>query len=212
MRTRKIVVASRKGGTGKTTCTTHLAVEAGRAGSGPVAVIDTDDQANLSDWWNVRDAEHPQFARVTLDTLTEHMATLTKLGINLAIIDTPSVMTSTIGKAIDVADLVIIPTRPSPNDLRSIGIVVDAVEALGKPFFFVLNCAKEGTLIESQTIRALAQHGKVAPVVLHDRIDFATSMTDGRTAGELNSDSRSAREIAELWKYVDSQLRKYAKD
>ena len=39
-----LVLASQKGGSGKTTLSGHLAVEADRAGVGPVALIDTDPQ------------------------------------------------------------------------------------------------------------------------------------------------------------------------
>jgi len=40
-------LVSQKGGTGKTTLSGHLAVEAQNAGVGPVALIDTDPQASL---------------------------------------------------------------------------------------------------------------------------------------------------------------------
>jgi chromosome partitioning protein len=49
----------------------------------------------------------------------------------------------------------------------------------------------------------------VAPVVLHQRIDFAGSMVDGWTVGEVNPQSRSSQEITDLWEYVYTQLRKY---
>ena len=52
----KLVIASKKGGTGKTTLTGNMGVEADRSGAGPVAVIDTDEQGNLADWWNARAA------------------------------------------------------------------------------------------------------------------------------------------------------------
>ena len=32
---------------------------------------------------------------------------------------------------------------------------------------------------------ALSQHGMVAPVTIHHRVDFAASMIDGRTVGEV---------------------------
>jgi len=52
-----IVFASQKGGSGKTTLAAHLAVAAEMAGDGPCVVIDTDPQASLADWWNVRESE-----------------------------------------------------------------------------------------------------------------------------------------------------------
>jgi chromosome partitioning protein len=56
---------------------------------------------------------------------------------------------------------------------------------------------------------ALAQHGPVAPVILHQHIDFAASMVDGHIAGEVNPRSRSAAEIGDVWTYVDRQLRQH---
>jgi chromosome partitioning protein len=84
-------------------------------------------------------------------------------------------------------------------------------EAAGIPFCFVVNGATPRTTIATEAVRALAQHGKVAPVTLHQRIDFAASMVDGRTVGEFNPQSRSAEEVASLWKYVITKLRKDAK-
>jgi hypothetical protein len=42
-------------------------------------------------------------------------------------------------------------------------------------------------------------------------VDYAGSMTDGRTAPELDPKGKAAVEIAELWKYVYTQLRKHVK-
>jgi len=51
---RILTIASQKGGAGKTTLTAHVAVEAERAGAGPVAIVDTDPQGSLAAWWNTR--------------------------------------------------------------------------------------------------------------------------------------------------------------
>ena len=56
-----IVAASQKGGSGKTTLSGHLAVEAVRAGAGEIALIDTDPQGSLAHWWNARQARDPAF-------------------------------------------------------------------------------------------------------------------------------------------------------
>ncbi len=61
-----MAVASRKGGSGKTTLAGHLAVQAERAGAGPIALVDTDPQGSLSDWWNERQADTPVFARTII--------------------------------------------------------------------------------------------------------------------------------------------------
>ena len=58
---------------------------------------------------------------------------------------------------------------------------------------------------------ALSQHGPVATAIVHNRVDYAGAMTDGRTAPELDPRGKAAGEIAELWKYVNTQLRKNVK-
>lgn len=203
-----IVLANQKGGSGKTTVAGHLAVRAEEDGAGPVALVDTDPQASLSDWWNERIAPTPVFARVTLENLAGHLKELAASGIKLVVIDTPPAVTDTIRKVIAVADLVVIPSKPSPHDLRAVGSTVELVEAAGKPMVFVLNGAVARARITSEAAIALSQHGKVVPVTIHHRTDFAQSMTDGRTAQELDPNSRSANEITQLWEYVRKQIRK----
>ena len=58
-----IVINSQKGGSGKTSLCAHLAVEAERAGDGPVYLIDTDPQGTLSTWHEARTAERPRPGR-----------------------------------------------------------------------------------------------------------------------------------------------------
>lgn len=205
---RTLVLASQKGGVGKTTIAGHLAVMAESAGAGPVALIDTDPQGSLSSWWNERKAETPVFASVDIAQLADHLQQLKKAGIKLAIIDTPPAVTETIRQVLAVADLVLIPTRPSPHDLRAVGSTVALVEAVGKRMVFVINGAAQRAKITGEAAIALSQHGTVAPVTLYQRTDFAASMIDGRTAQEIDPMSRSAGEIVELWKYVDTQLNK----
>lgn len=205
---RTLVLASQKGGVGKTTIAGHLAVMAESAGAGPVALIDTDPQGSLSSWWNERKAETPVFASVDIAQLADHLQQLKKAGIKLAIIDTPPAVTETIRQVLAVADLVLIPTRPSPHDLRAVGSTVALVEAVGKRMVFVINGAAQRAKITGEAAIALSQHGTVAPVTLYQRTDFAASMIDGRTAQEIDPTSRSAGEIVELWKYVATQLHK----
>jgi chromosome partitioning protein len=203
-----LTIASQKGGAGKTTLSAHLAVEAVRRGAGPVAVVDTDPQGSLADWWNQRAAETPDFASVEVGRLAAQMSTLQQQRINLVVIDTPPAFMDIIRAAIAVADLVLIPARPSPHDLRAVGVVVEMAEQAQKPFCFVVNGATPRTTIALEAVQALAQHGPVAPVIIHQRIDFAASMVDGRTVSEVNPQSRSTQEITSLWEYVSTQLRK----
>ena len=108
-------MASQKGGSGKTTLSGHLAVQAQRAGAGPVVLIDIDPQGSLADWWNEREAEYPAFAQTTVSRLANDLQVLRQQGFKLAVIDTPPAITMAIQSVIQVAELVIIPTRPGDD-------------------------------------------------------------------------------------------------
>jgi chromosome partitioning protein len=202
-----VAVTSQKGGSGKTTLAGHLAVQAERAGAGPVALVDTDPQGSLAEWWNVRAAETPVFAQTAVGNLEEDVRRLERLGVKLLVIDTPPAIEATISEVVRVADLVLIPARPSPHDLRAAGATVELVERLKKPLVFVINAAQPRAKITAEAVFALSQHGTLAPAMIHNRTSYAASMIDGRTVMELPGEDRASAEIEALWEYVGGRLR-----
>lgn len=205
---RVIVFASQKGGSGKTTLSGHIAVEAHRQGAGPVALIDTDPQGSLAKWWNVRKEPQPAFIQSVFSNLFQDLDRARDEGIRLVIVDTPPAVTRAISEVVSFADLVVAPTRPSPHDLRAVGPTVDIAEARGKPLVFVVNAATPKARITSEAAIALSQHGTVAPVTVHHRVDFAASMIDGRTVMEIDPFCQSSQEISALWKYLHERLQR----
>jgi chromosome partitioning protein len=203
-----IAVASQKGGSGKTTLAGHLAVQADRTGFGPVALVDTDPQGSLSEWWNARAAETPLFARASAGRFAADIARMRELGIKLLVVDTPPAIEATIAEVISLSDLVVIPARPSPHDLRAAGATVELIERVGKPLVFVINAATPRARITSEAVMALSQHGTLAPVIIHHRTGFAAAMIDGRTVMEVPGEARCAEEIVLLWEYLGKRLRR----
>lgn len=201
-----IVLASQKGGAGKSTLAAHLAVAAERDMAGPCVLLDTDPQASLSAWWNGREAEIPAFAPTTLKELPAKLEALAQAGYAYAIIDTPPAITESIRAVVALADLVLIPTRPSPHDLRAVGSTVELAVNAGRPFAFAVTQAKPNTKLTVQAVAALSEHGVVAPAIVHDRVDYAASMIDGRTVLETDPRGRSAGEIIELWEFVKARV------
>lgn len=116
-----IAVTSQKGGTGKTTLSGHLAVQAERAGHGPIALVDTDPQGSLTQWWNARKADTPAFVQTSISALPNDLERLREAGIELVFIDTPPAITWAIIEVIKISDMVLIPVRPSPHDLAAPG-------------------------------------------------------------------------------------------
>ena len=141
MPTRVVVVACQKGGAGKTTLAAHLAVRAGMVGHGPAILVDTDPQGSLAEWWRARADESLALASVSPADLAANPGELRNRGAAVAIIDTPPALTKEIEQVIAFADLVLIPARPSPHDLRTIGATLAMARRANKPFLFVVNGA-----------------------------------------------------------------------
>lgn len=200
-----IVLASRKGGAGKTTLSCHLAVEAERAGAGPVAIIDTDEMAGLSKWWDARKADTPILTRAEPD-LASALDVLRAHGIKTVIIDTPPALNVSVAGTIALADLVLVPVQPSPDDLRAVSVTVDMVAAAKKNLVFIINRVKPRVKLTGEAAIALSQHGVVSPAFVWDRIDYAAAKVDGLTAPEIDQNSLAAKEVRELWFYVNSRL------
>jgi len=207
-----LVLASQKGGAGKTTLAAHLAIEAERVGAGPAVLIDTDPQGSLAAWWNSRQAETPALAGAKLADLPAKLEALAAAGYKLAVIDTPPAITAAIRDVVKLADLVLIPTRPSPHDLRAVGSTVDIAQETGRPFAFAVTQAKPTARLTVQAVAALSAHGAVAPAIVHDRVDYAASMVDGRSVQEVDAKSRSAQEIAGLFAFVQERMNAKTKD
>ena len=197
-----IVMASRKGGAGKTTIAVHLAVEAERAGAGPVAIIDTDPMQGMTQWWDARSDQQPVLFKGAVRAVAP---TLRKQGYRILIVDTPPSIGEEVALAVQSASLVLIPVQPSPNDRRAAGSMVGMANGLRKPLAFIINRVKPRVRLTVQAFEALAPHGVISPL-LHDRTDYAAAMNDGLTAPELDTKGPAQGEVSALWSYVASRL------
>jgi chromosome partitioning protein len=199
-----VVVMSQKGGSGKTTLTAHLSVEAERVGDGPVWLVDTDEQGTLSQWHERREAETPQRAEMPFTRLADGLKSLEGMNSAWCFIDTAPTISDQSAQLVGLADLILIPVRPSPADLWAVSETVTLVKSASKPFLFVITQAKAQASITAQAIAALSQHGRVAETFIADRVPYAAAMTGGRTAPELGPKGAPADEIAKLWINVKS--------
>jgi chromosome partitioning protein len=219
-----LVCASRKGGGGKTVCARHLAVAALHDGY-RVAVIDLDPMAGLTRWWRRRAEDGLELVDLTPDDMTRDtprqrldaagaaaanlasaIPSLAKAGHQIVIVDTPPAADRIVALAIASADLVLVPVRPSPDDLDAVGETVDLVTASKKPMVFVVNAATRKARLTSDAAIALSQHGTVSPAVLHRADVYAASALDGRTVAEADPKGKPAEDVANLWLYVSRRL------
>ena len=176
---------------------------------GPVCLIDIDPQGSLADWWNEREADMPAFAQTTVARLAADLEVLRQQGFRLAVIDTPPAITMAIQSVIQVAELVVIPTRPSPHDLRAVGATVDLCDRAGKPLIFVVNGAtpKAQDHLRSRGRAVAARHGRsghAAPPHRFRGVDDRRPHGDG---GRSQGHARRRRS-SQLWDYVADRLEK----
>jgi chromosome partitioning protein len=141
-----------------------------------------------------------------LRELSDKLAALAKAHYAYVFIDTPPAITESIRAVVKLADFVLIPTRPSPHDLRAVGRTVDLVAETARPFAFAVTQAKPNTRLTVQAVAALSAHGVVSPSIIHDRVDYAASMIDGRTVLEIDPRGRSTSEVFELWSFIKERI------
>ena len=148
-----VSVVHTKGGVGKSTSVLYLAAAAHRAGLG-VEVFDTDPQGSARRWWHAASAAHTPLpfpvSYASAQQLSAHE------GADLVLVDTPPGDTTIIDAAIDAADLVIVPTQPSPADLDRVWPTLRITAH--RPTAVLFTRAKLGTLLIADARAVLEEH------------------------------------------------------
>ncbi|MGL4999392.1 MAG: AAA family ATPase [Cetobacterium sp.] len=198
-----LTVANRKGGAGKSTCAAHISLESVKKGLQTI-LIDLDPQKTLEGWWGKRDDEQPFLADASAANLLE---TLEKIGgqkFDLCIIDTPGDTSANAISGIEVADLVLIPSKPTSPDLSAIGRTISMVKDAQKNFFFVVTQAISQSKTALQAASVLSEFGPVAPSTISHRVSYMHAMSSGISATEL--DKIALEEVSSLWDYLFLRL------
>jgi chromosome partitioning protein len=129
-------------------------------------------------------------------------------GFDLVVIDTGPAADAAARRSVELADLVLIPCRPSAFDLKAIRTTLDLVEATRTPAYVVLNAApiRSRAVDEARDV-VTGLEGRVAPVVICQRAAYGHSVIEGRTAQEFEPDGKVAGEVEALWQWVKSELK-----
>lgn len=209
---RTIMVAKQKGGVGATTLARELGVAAAAAGK-RVVFVDLDPQGTLRGWWNRRTEgslgePNPALATPEPAGMAAALGQLQATGCDICIIDTPPSVHAFLGSVMRLVDIVLLPTRPTTDDLDALPAVLDLVEEAGRPFAFVVTQAPAGrSRLFEDALPVLAQRGRVAPP-LRIRADFPVAAATGRAATELAANGKAAEEVLALWRFVAADLAK----
>ncbi len=205
---RRVILASPKGGSAKTTLTRNLAVAAAYDKL-KVATADLDPQATLTIWNRRRpDKEKPighyKVAWADADALLDD----TEMpGIDVLLIDTPPSI-ETQAKAfvslVNAADFVLVPCRPTFDDAESVSPFLKHLREQGKKSAIVLTFVKPRVNV-SAVKRYLLEHGDICPLEIADRTDYARAGAKGLGLMDIPGHV-GADEVKGVWTYVKHQV------
>lgn len=207
-----ILVASRKGGSGKTTLAVHLAALADKPRS-PALLIDADPQASAKFWYDRREAETPYLAVAAPGGVKAIIESARRDKVSTVIIDSPPHDTAGIATLMKLSDLAVIPTRPGPLDLAAVASTIEIARAMKTPFVVLLNAAPPWRS-EGQEPSIMAEAREVlkdlgAPTLacyVAQRADLSHSLISGSAVHEFAPESRAADEIARAWTVIQRVL------
>ena len=186
-----VTVASRKGGSGKSTLTANLAAFADKA-SRRCLLIDADPQGSLSLWHDLRKSAEPPL-RTAVRGVENLVAAAKQAGFEWVFIDTPPQMSGIVNDAIRAATLVVIPARPSVFDLDAVKETIAYARERRKPYAVVLNGAPakrdgaESPLCTQardslETLRAPVWFGQIT-----HRTTYSLALAGGQGAREFDA-------------------------
>jgi chromosome partitioning protein len=211
---RAIAFLTQKGGAGKTTLAASLAEIAASMGERVIA-IDLDPQQSLVHWGKRRESANARnkvivepLERERLPRLPAILEGLAGAGFTLAIFDTTGADATAVRPVAEVADLSLLPARPTRLDVEATAATFRAVFLAKRKAAFVLNQCPSSyrSTRATEAAKQLNCLGVLAEPMLSARIDFQDAIAAGLGVTEYAHGSKAAEEIATLWNWTRSQL------
>lgn len=203
-----ISIISQKGGVGKTTLTTALAVEAARNGK-QTLLLDLDPQASASFWNDSRSEEAgPAVTAIPPARLEHYLKASREAGADFIFIDTPPFAKDIAYDAAKLADFVLIPAKPAVLDIIAMTRTVDLIKAFSKHAAVVLTfCPPVGRELD-EAHEAISQLDiELCPVRIGNRIAFSRAQQSGQVAQEYEPQGKAAEEIKQLYEYISIHVK-----
>lgn len=201
-----VTIVSQKGGVGKSTLATALAVASSAKGKA-TALIDLDPQASATFWSDIKRRTDIATTALPAVRLGPTLEGLKSSGCDLVVIDTPPNARDVAYQAIERADLVLVPTKAWVLDMMAMSRTLDLVNQFGKRSSVVLTFVRENRPETRDALKALGEIGAtVAPVRIGDRVAYARAQSEGLAPQEFEPNGAAAREIAALYSYMTRAL------
>lgn len=205
---KRIVFASPKGGSGKSTICRNIAASAAHSGLKAVTA-DLDPQATLTIWSRRRPKTAPalphfKVAWAEADALLDDGE---MEGYDALFIDTPpSIETQPVAfqSLLAKADLIVVPTRATFDDAESVAPFLKHLREEGRPAVAVLNFVKPRVNINAVK-SFLLDAGELCPVEVADRTDYARAGAKGLGLVDVPGHT-GADEMQAVWSFVRGKV------
>ena len=212
MLSKVITIAQQKGGTGKTTLAVHLALAFIKYHNLKIAIIDTDPQGSLGQWFMIRTEKKLSNGNLTFKTASlwgaQYESKTLKKDHDIVIIDTPPKIESDARPSIEAADLVLIPMTPSHVDFWATEAIIDIAKKAEKKIFIQINRANERSKLVKKTHEYINTiNVKSTNTLIGHRQIYASSMGEGKTAVEKQKKSNAVEEIKQLSEQILSEIK-----
>lgn len=198
-----ISIISQKGGVGKTTLSTALAVEASRNGN-QALLLDLDPQASAT-FWNDSRLEDTGLAVTAIPParLGHYLKASNDAGADFVFIDTPPFAKDIAYDAAKLADFVLIPAKPAVLDIIAMTRTVELIKAFSKRAAVVMTfCPPVGKELEEAQEAVSQLDIDLCPVRIGNRIAFSRAQQSGQTAQEYEQQGKAAEEVKQLYEYM----------
>ncbi|MEM7587211.1 MAG: ParA family partition ATPase [Acidobacteriota bacterium] len=212
-----LAIANSKGGVGKSTLATNLAVEATLSGLS-VLLVDTDPQASSAVFAATRDESRPAFRLIQMSQPILHRE-IPELAepYDLVILDTGARENKTFRSALAAAHRVLVPITPSAYDIWASEDVFALIDEIGSTRDLetrvVLNQVIPRTRVAQEALEALAELTDELGAVLvntriHARVAWKMAIGEGLSVTEYEPSGAAAAELRALWRELGYQPRR----
>lgn len=204
-----VVVTSFKGGSGKSTAVTNVAVAAVLAGLRTL-VIDADPQRSLSFWLGLRrpglGAELTGIASAPRDAAA--LADRSRAGFDLILVDMPGRDDAAVTAVMREASFCLVPARPSALDADASQRTVDALERMGVRYGVLLTQVQAAATVRTRAwVEIYDSRSLVVAPVWVSRVAYQDAVAQGLGVMELAPASLAAQEVWQAWLWIAARLR-----
>ncbi len=210
--TKIITLCTTKGGTSKTSLTASL-LSYWHSKKKRVAAVDADPNCNLTRWLDKGSlSDIPHVAETDEGEIIEAVENISG-DRDLILVDVAGFGNQSMVYAIGISSFVMIPCRPSEDDvleaLKTKQVVANAAKLTRReiPYKVVLTQVKAGTLVIDHTLKQFqAFNVPLFDTAIASRTIYQTSRFSGETPITAEPQGKAAKEIKALAKEIEVQL------